>query len=122
MTNATKGEIVVTLSDSVPRVWRLNANDMAGIESVIQVRRDKKVSFIQYFGEVGSWCTDDYRLVLWAGLRHAASDLTEERVGEILGLDDMFKFQDQFIDWADRMLPERFKKKAPVPANTETQS
>ncbi len=117
MLNAVKGELKIVLSDGVERIWRLNANDMAGIESVLQVRRDKKVSFMQFFGEVGSWGSDDFRLVLWAGLRHGDASLTEDRVGELFGLDVMFIFQRQFLEWAESMIPDSLKKKAVEPVN-----
>ena len=82
----------------------------------MEVRKDKKITFIQFISQFVEWGADDYRLVLWTGLKHADSSLTEDKVGDLMDLESMLQFQSDFAAWTSRMIPESMKKKAAAEA------
>lgn len=110
--NPVKGELKVVLADGVDRIWHLNGNDIIGIQSVMQVRNDRKISYIKFISEMGEWSPDDFRLVIWYGLKRRDPDLTEEKVGELLTMESMLQFLSDFSDWVAHSMPDPLKKKA----------
>jgi hypothetical protein len=108
---AKPGTFPVTVGGEVKQ-WRLDTNDMCEVEALLQVRRGEKLDFVWgYLPLVSTWTSQDYRLVLWAGLRYLNKDLTEQDVGAELSLLEAQDFRLEFSKWANSMMPDSLKKK-----------
>jgi len=108
---AKPGTIPITIGGEAKQ-WRLDTNDMCEVEALLQVRRGARLDFVwAYLPQISTWTSEDYRLVLWAGLRYLDKELTEEKVGAELSLLEAQEFRLAFSQWANSMLPEALKKK-----------
>jgi len=109
MDNSVRGEYFLDLDKK--RQWKITMNEEASIESVLAVRRGERMSFEKFVSECSSWTSEDYRLLLWAGLRKYDKELTEEAAGELMVGSKSMEFRAIVLDWAMSRYPESAKKK-----------
>jgi hypothetical protein len=111
MLNPTSGEISLNLS-GVDRSWKFTMNDARQVEAILHTRRGERVSFMSMFQTIMEWPVEDVVLFMWAGMRHAHKDLTENTIAEASTLRDIFTFRQELADWYLSMIPDELKKKA----------
>lgn len=107
--NKHVGEIELTLGGT-PRKLTYSGQDFQRIEALLDIRRGERTSFLRFVGQIGAWTTQDFQLMIWAGLHDEA--ISEEDVGKLLDLSSLLEAQLVFAEWANRMIPESLKKKA----------
>lgn len=107
--NPFHGEIVINLDK--PRTFRLTWNEMAAFEALRQSRTGERTSFVKFLANAENWTLEDMRLLLWVGICHEDKSLTEDALGQLLGLRELNEFQLQFAILCRSALPEDLAKK-----------